>query len=149
MTQLTESVLNNVLIDMACSFMQYVSESSPWVSVTEQRVGEQFLVIAARQRQDVADIAKLLTEREQRVDLGSFPTEYTDLQFLALDRMFEMLRSSHDLVLASIASGMKAVQEAGDEEAVQLLAAVQVRQKEAANALKELQQELKESATAA
>ncbi|MFY9256449.1 MAG: ferritin-like domain-containing protein [Fuerstiella sp.] len=149
MTQLTESVLNNVLIDMACSFMQYVSESSPWVSVTEQRVGEQFLVIAARQRQDVADIAKLLTEREQRVDFGSFPTEYTDLQFLALDRMFEMLRSSHDLVLASIASGMKAVQEAGDEEAVQLLAAVQVRQKEAAHALKELQQELKESATAA
>ena len=134
---------------MACSFMQYVSESSPWVSVTEQRVGEQFLVIAARQRQDVADIAKLLTEREQRVDFGSFPTEYTDLQFLALDRMFEMLRYSHDLVLASIASGMKAVQEAGDEEAVKLLAAVQVRQKEAAHALKELQQELKESATAA
>ncbi len=144
MTQLTESALNSVLIDMACSFLQYVAESSPWVSVPEQRVGEQFLVIAARQRQDVAEIVSLLTDREHFVDFGSFPTEYTDQQFLALDALMEKVRASQNQVLASIARGLATVGNAGDDGMVQLLSAIEVREKEVAHALKELQIELTE-----
>ena len=149
MTQLTESVLNNVLIDMACSFMQYVAESSPLVCAQEQSIGEQFLVIAARQRQDVADIVSLLTEREHHVDFGSFPTEYTDQQFLALDAMLETLKSSQALVLSSIAEGIATTRAAGDEEAAELLAVIEIRQKDAAKALAELQQQTRESGASA
>ena len=67
MSQQSESVLNSVLIDMSRSFLQYIAECWPWVDVVEQAqsVERQVMVIAARQRQDVADIASLLTSRSR------------------------------------------------------------------------------------
>ncbi|MCP4787991.1 MAG: hypothetical protein GY903_07585 [Fuerstiella sp.] len=142
MSQQTESVLNNVLIDMARSFLQYVAEAWPWVSTQDQSVEEQVNAIAARQRQDVADIVSLLTEREHFIDFGSFPTEYTDLQFLALEAMFDSLHSSQTTVCDSIASALSQLRDGGDEDAVNLLTAIEIRQKEAATSLKDVQNEL-------
>lgn len=144
MTQQSESALNNVLIDMACSFLQYVAESSPWISVQEQSVGKQFLIIAARQRQDVSEMVSLLTEREHFVDFGSFPTEYTDQQFLALDTLIEKIRASQTLVLASISNGLASSNAEGDDEISELLKVIEVRQKDIATALEALQRELAE-----
>ncbi|MEQ9410399.1 MAG: hypothetical protein RIK87_21875 [Fuerstiella sp.] len=149
MSQQTESILNSVLIDMARSLLQYVAESWPWVRGDAQSVEEQVLVIAARQRQDVADIAALLTKREHYIDFGSFPTEYTDLQFLALSTLFEWLHNSQATVLASIQTGLQKVRDAGDSEAAELLTAVETRQQEAATALKELEQQLSGSSAPA
>lgn len=146
MSQQTESVLNDVLIDMARSFLQYVAESWPWVSTDAQSIEQQVLVIAARQRQDVAAIAALLTEREHYIDFGSFPTEYTDLQFLALETMFDWLHNSHATVLQSLASAIDKISATDDAEALQLLKTVQEHQQEDAEALKELQQQLARSA---
>lgn len=148
MSQQTESVLNSVLIDMARSFLQYMSEASPWVGEQALSIGEQVSVLALRQRQDVSDISELLNDREFFVDFGTYPTEYTDQQFLALEAVFNNLRSSQDLVCSSIAEGLRAI---GDQDAAatQLLNAIDVRQKEVAHALKELQRELKESGASA
>ncbi len=148
MTAQTDLALNNVLIEMARSFLQYVAESWPWVRPDGQSVENQVLVIAERQRQDVADIASLLNEREHFIDFGSFPTEYTDLQFIALQALFVPLHNSQATVLASIANALEQARTSGDTEAETLLTAVEIRQKEAAVALKELQQELeKQSST--
>ena len=144
MSQQTESVLNGVLIDMARSFLQYVAESWPWVSTESQSIEEQVLVIAARQRQDVSDIVDFLTAREFPIDFGTFPTEYTDLQFLALGALFKSLHNSQSIVLTSIDSAINAV--GGDEEAAGLLTAIRTRQEDAASALKELEQQLSASA---
>ena len=100
MTQQTDLALNGVLIDMARSFLQYVAESWPWVTSDGQSVENQVLVIAERQRQDVADIAALLNDREHFIDFGTFPTEYTDLQFLALGALFAPIHNSQAIVLA-------------------------------------------------
>lgn len=145
MSQQAESALNNVLIGMARSFLQYVAEGWPWVSSEAQAIEDQVLVIAQRQRQDVADIANFLTEREHYIDFGSFPTEYTDLQFLALGALFDKLHNSQALVIASIESAVNELNAEGDTAAVQLLKAVEIRQKEAAAALKDLQQQLASS----
>ena len=142
MTQQSDSVLNGVLIDMARSFLQYVAEGWPWVSSDAQSIEQQVLVIAARQRQDVAQIAELLTEREHFIDFGSFPTEYTDLQFLALESMFQWLHNSHQTVLNSLAAGIDRLKTAGDDEGAKLLQIVELHQKEDAAALKDLQGEL-------
>lgn len=142
MSQQTESVLNNVLIDMTRSFLQYVAEAWPWVNSDAQSVEQQVLVIAARQRQDVAQIVDLLTAREHFIDFGSFPTEYTDLQFLALESIFDWLHNSQRTVLDSIAAAIEVLRSAGDEEGVNLLQLVEQHQKEDAAALKELQGEL-------
>lgn len=149
MSQQSESVLNSVLIDMSRSFLQYMAEASPWVGEQATAIGEQVSVIAVRQRQDVADIVTLLNDREYPLDFGTYPTEYTDQQFLGLGAVFNNLRSSQDAVCASIAAGLASVQAEGDEEARQLLSVIEIRQKEVVHALKELQLELKESGASA
>ena len=142
MSQQSESVLNSVLIDMARSFLQYVAEAWPWVSAQDLSVEEQVSTIAARQRQDVADIVSLLTAREHFIDFGSFPTEYTDLQFIALEALFDSLHKSQRTVCDSIDSALSELSKGDDEEAVLLLTAISTRQTEAAAALKEVQEEL-------
>lgn len=148
MSQQTESVLNSVLIDMARSFLQYMSEASPWVGEQALSIGEQVAVLAVRQRQDVSDIVSLLSSREYPIDLGAYPTEYTDQQFLSLEALFNNLRASQDLVCDSINNGLQAIG-TDDEIATGLLSAIDVRQKEVGHALKELQRELKESGASA
>ena len=145
MNQQTESVLNGVLIDMSRSFLQYVAESWPWVDAQSQSVEEQVMVIAARQRQDVGDLVALLTAREHFIDFGTFPTEYTDLQFLALESLFDHLHHSQSSVCNSISAALSQLDGSGDDAAIDLLKAIEGRQKEAATALKELQTQLKET----
>ena len=100
------------------------------------------MVIAARQRQDVGDIVSLLNSREHFIDFGTFPTEYTDLQFLSLESLFDNLLRGQDAVCASIGNGLSQLDSTDDPAAVQLLTAIQIRQKEAAASLKELQTQL-------
>ncbi|MEZ6133224.1 MAG: hypothetical protein R3C59_31540 [Planctomycetaceae bacterium] len=142
MSTLSNSALNRVLIDLGRSFLQYISDAWPWVDPQAQSVQDQVMVISARQRQDVADIVALLNDREQHIDFGTFPTEYTDLQFLALDSIFDMLHKSQSIVCGSIAQGISEATAASDSEAVDLLMAVQIRQNEASASLKELHAEL-------
>ena len=149
MSQQSESVLNSVLIDMSRSFLQYMAEASPWVGEQATAIGEQVSVIAARQRQDVTDIVTLLNDREHPLDFGTYPTEYTDQQFLGLGAVFNNLRSSQDAICASISNGLSAIQDSGDEQAAELLSVIEIRQKEVVHALKELQRELKESGASA
>ncbi|MCA9083060.1 MAG: hypothetical protein KDA81_03350 [Planctomycetaceae bacterium] len=144
----SESVVNNVLIQMARSFLQYVSESSPWVRLEAVSIGEQLNILAARQRQDVADLAEFLAQREYFIDFGSFPTEYTDLQFLSLNSLFERLHHSQALICDLIDRSVAQLRGAGDEQAAGLMAAVDVRQKEITQGLKELDRELNSVASA-
>lgn len=149
MSHETETLLNSVLIKMARSFLQYMSEASPWVGEQAQSVGEQVAVLAVRQRQDVAEIAELLTERECFLQFGAYPTEYTDQQFLALEAVFNNLRSSQDQVCMAIGTALEESRAADDAAVNQLLTTIEVRQKEVAHALEELQRELKESGASA
>ena len=148
MSQQTEAVLNRVLIDMGRSFLQYISDAWPWVNPLAQSIQDQVMVISARQRQDVADIASLLTAREWFIDFGTFPTEYTDLQFLALDNILDMIHQSQTSVCGSVTRGLAEVTAAGDTAAAELLSAVEIRQKDATAALKELHEQLAVSASA-
>lgn len=148
MNQSTESVLNRVLIDMGRSFLQYIADAWPWVDPLAQTIQDQVMVISARQRQDISDLVDLMTEREYVPDFGSFPTEYTDLQFLALDSILRSLHKSQAVVCQSIAQALAEVRQAGDSQAAQLLETIEVRQKEASAALRELHAELDEKPSA-
>lgn len=147
MSQQAESMLNRVLIDMGRSFMQYISDAWPWVDPLAQSIQDQVMVIAARQRQDVGDIAAFLTERECFIDFGTFPTEYTDLQFLGLDPALDLIHHSQSSICGAIVERLEQMKIAGDDsEAVALLSAVQIRQQEATAALKELHEQLSQPA---
>jgi len=137
-----ELVLNNTLIQMACSFLQYVAESWPWVNVDSGSIETQVRVLAARQRQDVGEIVSLLTAREFYIDFGSFPTEYTDQQFLSLQVLIGRLKHSQTLICQRIASAVVSLKTAGDTEAAELLDAVEVHERDILKALGEVEQEL-------
>jgi hypothetical protein len=137
-----EILLNNVLIQMSCSFLQYVSESWPWVSTEEGSIESQVRVLAARQRQDVAEIVTLLTEREHFIDFGSFPTEYTDQQFLSLQALTKGLKNSQTGICSKIAATIVSLKTAGDVEAADLLAALEIHERDILKALSEVEQGL-------
>ena len=138
MSDQSQTALNSALIDMSRSFLQYVAEGWPWVDSEHQAVGDQVLALAESQRGDVAAIVELLTEREQFIDFGSFPTEYTDLQFLALDAMFDWLENSQQGVIASTAVAAQAVKSVDDADASELMEVIHSRQKELIEKLKEV-----------
>ncbi|MAT39593.1 MAG: hypothetical protein CL946_08305 [Ectothiorhodospiraceae bacterium] len=138
MSDQSQTALNSALIDMSRSFLQYVAEGWPWVDSEHQAVGDQVLALAESQRGDVAAIVELLTEREQFIDFGSFPTEYTDLQFLALDAMFDWLENSQQVVIASTAVAAQAVKSVDDADASELMEVIHSRQKELIEKLKEV-----------
>ncbi len=142
-----EPVLNNVLIAMARSFLQYVSESWPWVpgGAAAATVEEQVRMIAAQQRQGVGDLVELLTEREHFIDFGSYPTEYTDLQFLSLEALMESLINSQQYVCRLLADAVVSLRTAGDDDAADLVQTIELRQQDAAGALLELRQQLRKA----
>jgi len=139
-----EILLNNLLIQMARSFLQYISESSPWVAGDAVSDEAQVLVLAARQRQDVADIAALLDQREHYIDFGAFPTEYTDQQFLSLQSVMGGLLRSHASVCEKISNSVVSLRTAGDAEAADLLTTVESHERDILRALKEIQKSLTE-----
>ena len=138
-----EILLNNTLIQMSCSFLQYVSESSPWVRLEATSIEEQVQVLAARQRQDVGDIVNLLSSREYHIDFGSFPTEYTDQQFLGLNVLIGRLKLSQKLICERISSSVVSLQTAGDAEGSEVLRIAGQHEADILKALGEIEQALK------
>jgi hypothetical protein len=144
----SEILLNNALIQMARSFLQYVSESSPWVSLDSASAESQIEVLAARQRQDVGEIVSLLTAREHFIDFGSFPTEYTDLQFLSLRALMGRLKVSQRLICDRLATSTVSLRTAGDSEGADLLTTLESHERDILRALQEIEQELASSKSA-
>ena len=137
-----EILLNGVLIQMARSFLQYVSESSPWVANNSVTDESQVLVLAARQRQDVGEIASLLDQREHNIDFGTFPTEYTDQQFLSLQSGMGGLKRSQQLVCNRIANSIVSLRTAGDAEAADLLTTIESHERDILRCLDEIEKTL-------
>lgn len=142
-------LLNGVLIQMARSFLQYVSECSLWVAADAASDEAQVIVLAARQRQDVADIAALLDAREHYIDFGSFPTEYTDQQFLSLKSVMSGLKRSHESVCNRISAAIVSLRTAGDAEAADLLTAVESHERDILRGMNEIEMTLATHSAAA
>ena len=137
-----EILLNNTLIQMSCSFLQYVSESWPWVRLEASSIEEQVRVLAARQRQDVGEIVSLLSAREYHIDFGSFPTEYTDQQFLGLNVLIGRLKHSQKLICDRIDGARISLESAGDAEGAEVLRIVSLHEADVMKALADIEREL-------
>ncbi len=82
--------LNQLLIDLGRSLLQYVGESWPWTSATSHAQDE-LQALVRRQQAGIARLASLLNERGWTIDFGTYPTEYTDLQYCALSYLLGQL----------------------------------------------------------
>jgi hypothetical protein len=77
--------LNEFLIAIGRSLLQYADECWPWASAGEAEAQSALHRLAELQRREVGAIAELLDERDWTIDFGTYPTEYTDLHFISLD----------------------------------------------------------------
>lgn len=111
--------LNDLLIDVGRSLLQYVGESWPWTSEDEADVGTSVQRIVAEQRGTVLQLAELLDSRGHRIAYGQYPSEYTSLHYVALDYLLDQLVAQQQDLAAELAGA--AEEAAGDEEAHALL----------------------------
>jgi hypothetical protein len=87
----TYAALNQLLIDLGRSLLQYVGECWPWTdpetTAEQQKINE----LVQLQKHQIAQLTRLLTEADWPVHRGAYPTEYTDLHYVALSYLLHQL----------------------------------------------------------
>lgn len=87
----TYAALNQLLIDLGRSLLQYVGECWPWTdpetTVEQQKIDE----LVQIQKHQIAQLANLLYQAEWPIQYGAYPTEYTDLHYVALSYLLHQL----------------------------------------------------------
>lgn len=111
--------LNDLLIDVGRSLLQYTSEAWPWASSEDEQMREKIERMAAEQRDVVAALADLLSDRGHAIDFGTYPTDYTSLHYVAIDFLLSQLIANQRTVLAECEAVERAAAE--DDQARALL----------------------------
>lgn len=83
--------LNDLLIDLGRSLLQYVGESWPWTGYDEAEEQAAIDALVAEQKVSVQALTELLSERGHFIEPGTYPTEYTSLHYVALDYLLSQL----------------------------------------------------------
>jgi hypothetical protein len=131
-----DAKLNDLLVELGRSLLQYADESWPWARTNEAAAEKTVRDAAARQREHVGRLADLLADRNWPIDFGNFPTDYTDLHFLSLDFFLPRLAEAQDDDVAELDEAVHSC--ADDPEAVELLKDVLAGEREIAASLKTL-----------
>ncbi|MBT6154811.1 MAG: hypothetical protein HOL01_02185 [Planctomycetaceae bacterium] len=129
------SLIADLLIEQSRCLLQYAGECWPWMADddAERSVIE---TMVARQQQGVARMANLLNGRRQTIDFGAYPTEFTDLQYLALSHLLGLLVESQQALVDAI--DQTATHCAVDVEAVAIIVEIHTIERENLGRLQEL-----------
>lgn len=109
--------LNDLVVDLGKSLLQYVWEGNAWTADPE--LARKLQEWAEIQQQDVGRLVEFLWNRGWVVDLGTYPTDFTDLQFLSLKYLLPKLSVSQDRLVAELDEAVHTCVD--DPEAVALL----------------------------
>jgi hypothetical protein len=111
--------LNDLLITLGRSLLQYVGEAWPWSSSVDADERQKIDEIVARQKVQIARLADFLADRNWMIDFGSYPTEYTDLHYVALDYLLRELIANQQAIVGQTVQTLLLCDE--DPEAAVLL----------------------------
>ena len=131
-----DAKLNDLLVDLGRSLLQYADESWPWAAAGEAAAEQEVRTLAAKQREHVARLTDLLVDRGWPIDFGGYPTDYTDLHFLSLDFFLPRLADSQAGVVAELDEAAHTCID--DPAAVELIRDVLAGEREIAGRLKAL-----------
>lgn len=118
--------LNELLVRLYRSLLQYAAES--WLWSAQGSDAPDAVVLASDQQSFVARLADLLDRRGAVVDLGAYPTEYTDLHYVAFDYLLRQIVKDQEGLLSVVDRTAASV--VHDDEASQLVS--DIRDAEAA-----------------
>jgi hypothetical protein len=113
------ALLNQLLIALHRSLLQYVGDAWPWVATTAEEEREKLLKLVGGQRRHTERLIELLIDRGWPIDFGSYPTEYTDLHYVALGYLIKQLVASEQALIGDIERALAGC--AGDAEVMRLL----------------------------
>jgi hypothetical protein len=94
--------LNQLLVDLGRSLLQYVGHCSSWSSRADAAIAAEFPSLVATQQEHVAELSELLTSRRWTIDFGGFPARFTDLHFLSLKYLLKQIVINQRAVLAEL-----------------------------------------------
>lgn len=139
--QFSNDRLNELLIALGRSLLQYVGESWPWSA--DNDLSEQAAInqMVAEQQESIALIANLLAARGHLIDPGAYPTDYTSLHYVALDYLLSQLVEQQQFLAGEARAAM--LDAHGDEEAELLLTGVSAQVERHAAELQRLLEERK------
>ena len=129
------AVLSQLLVDLSHCLLQYVGECWPWTAAE----GEQQQVIAESvisQKWSIGSLVELLDRRRQPVDFGTYPTEFTDLQYLSMEHLLGQLVNDERALVNLLEQATQAC--TGDNEAVTVVEPILAGEREILNQLRAL-----------
>lgn len=89
----TIDLLNELYAIENRSLATYLADACPWTHPGDEPASQALAHILTDQRQMVGRLGELIESRGGRIDRGSFPIEYTDLNLLSLDFLvLELIR---------------------------------------------------------
>lgn len=139
-----DAKLNDLLVDLHYSLLQYVAETSPW---SQQPAAAAVVeTLAAQQQRHVARLVDLLRTRNWSIDFGTYPSEYTDLQYLSVEFFLPRLIAAQLAVVTELDEAVHTCID--DAVAVTLLRDILVGEQEILTQLQQLQPQAALAATA-
>jgi hypothetical protein len=129
-------LLNQLLIALYRSLLQYVRDAWPWSGANSQEERNQLVALAEKQRAQCERLINLLYDRRWPVDFGTYPTEYTDLHYVGLGYLLTLLSTDERELLNDVDRAIQG--SAGDFDALRLLEEIRREQAAIAGRLEEL-----------
>ena len=128
--------LDQLLITLSRSLLQYVGEAWPWTgshaSTERQKINE----LVSRQQKQISRLSELLSRRNRYIDFGTYPTEYTDLHYVALDYLLSQLIENEDSLITDLEQTLQKCTD--DSDAIPLLQQILSDQRASLSQLQEL-----------
>lgn len=134
----TYSALNRLLIELGRSLLQYVGECWPWAGTRTQEAQRKIEELVQIQRQQFIELGELLDEADWTIEKGSYPTEYTDLHYVALSYLLDQLVQNQNAVVEETRRTLAACE--SDPDARTLVGEIHAAQQKILDELKALAQ---------
>jgi hypothetical protein len=128
--------LNQLLIDIGRSLLQYVGHCSSWSGRSQAALEQEFPKLVAIQQQHVGQLSALLTERRWTIDFGGFPAAFTDLHFLSLNYLSKLILKNQEAVIGELDEASHT--SVHDPEATALISEILKSERQITDRLKEL-----------
>ena len=138
--------INSIIVEVGRSFLQYCGECWPWTSNETTGARERIIDLAGRQRDHVAALIELRRDRGHESSLGTYPTDYTDLHYVALDYLLDQLKENQSSIVKNVMNVGADIK--GDNELADLVYRVGKGEERILDALIDLQKKLADSSAA-
>jgi hypothetical protein len=107
----TTAALNDALAALTSSLVQYSGECGPWIEADDDTELAALELFRRRQQLQVARLIELLGDRGATVELGRFPTKYTDLHFVSLESLYPRLIANQQAIIETLKKSAAACRE--------------------------------------